>query len=336
MEPLIDEKIQIGISACQFGAPVRYNGKGLDSTRFIGRERGDFVWHPVCPEAMSGLGVPRSPVSLRGGNGDDFWKGTASLKTRGGRDVGSEMKAGCAACLDTLVRGGVKVFVFMEGSPSCGVYRTSLKNKRLGHPPGIFGSLLLSRGFFLIPAQDMQSPLRWWDWRRRMFAWVWLESRDFSDQKTGSSVVVESWHVLKFLCQELSRSKADGIGRRIAAVNTLDAAARESLKTEVLDLLRTPSEPRKIKQSLWKNYVFLRKRFALENQSVLMPTDERGVLAVARECLSLEILASREGVLFGSSPVRYRRRDEAASSGADEADPEATEFSGDVPESVED
>jgi uncharacterized protein YbbK (DUF523 family) len=305
MDNIIDHKIKIGISVCQFGGKVRYNGKGQDVTRLIGRERADFIWHPVCPEVMSGMGVPRKPVSLRSGNGDDFWAGRADIKSRDGVNMNDWMREGALASLAMLNRAGVRVYVFMEGSPSCGVYRTSIKNKRLGHPPGIFGSLLLREGFFLIPSTDLQSPIRWWDWRRRLFAFVWLDEKPFETPQE----VVECWHILKFLCQELSRKEADALGRTIANMKSFTAEDFAALKRQILDLLRRPSEIRRIKQSLWKNYVFLKKHFGIESDLVGMPGDERGITRIAGELLALEILTAKEGLLFGPVPVHYRRAD---------------------------
>ncbi len=305
MDNIIEYKISIGVSACQFGCKVRYNGKGQDVTRLIGRERADFIWHPVCPEVMSGMGVPRNPVSLRSGNGDDFWAGTADLKSRSGVNMNELMRAGSESCLSALKRAGVKVFVFMEGSPSCGVYRTSLKNKRLGHPPGIFGSVLLREGFFVIPSIDLQSPIRWWDWRRRMFAFVWLSDRDFGTPQEAA----ECWHIVKFLCQEISRREADAMGKTIAGIKSFSASDYGALKKQILELLRRPSEIRKIKQSLWKNYIFLKKRFGIESALIGMPEDERSLTRIAGELLALEILTAKEGLLFGPVPVHYRRAD---------------------------
>lgn len=320
MENSIDYKIEIGVSACQFGCKVRYNGKGQDATRLIGRERADFIWHPVCPEVMSGMGVPRNPVSLRGGTGDDFWEGKADIKSRAGTNMNEWMRAGSESCLAALKRSGVRVFVFMEGSPSCGVYRTSLKNKRLGHPPGIFGSLLLRGGYFVIPSIDLQSPIRWWDWRRRMFAFIWLSDKAFDTPQSA----VECWHILKFLCQELSRKEADAIGKTIADLHAFSPADFAALKRQILDLLRRPSEPRKIRQSLWKNYVFLKKKFGIESETAGMPEDERGVTRIASELLALEILTAKAGLLFGPVPVHYRRGDGPGA--ADEPDLSDTEI----------
>ena len=215
------------------------------------------------------------------------------------------MREGALASLAMLNRAGVRVYVFMEGSPSCGVYRTSIKNKRLGHPPGIFGSLLLKEGFFLIPSTDLQSPLRWWDWRRRMFAFVWLDEKAFDTPKE----VVECWHILKFLCQELSRKEADVMGKTIANLKSVSPEDYGLLKRQILDLLRRPSDIRKIKQALWKNYVFLKKHFGIASDIVGMPEDERGITRIAGELLALEILTAKSGLLFGPVPIHYRRTD---------------------------
>ena len=160
---VLADRIKIGISACNFGAQVRWNHRGWDRLEQIGRERLAYSWTPVCPEVNSGLGVPRPPIRLVGDDGHEFWQGRARLKSRGGEDVSVKAREGMRASLEILRRAGIQAFVFMEGSPSCGVYRTSLRGQRIGRPPGAFGSLLLNEGFFLIPAIDMESPVKWWD-----------------------------------------------------------------------------------------------------------------------------------------------------------------------------
>jgi len=158
---ILEEKIRVGISACNFGAKVRWNRKGWDRIAPLGRERDDFIWTPICPEVNSGLGVTRPPIRLIGGNGDELWTGEAGVKNRNGEDVSAQIKKGLLDSLEILHRAGIEAFVFMEGSPTCGVYRTTLKNKRLGKPPGAFGSLLLREDYFLIPAEDLDSPIKW-------------------------------------------------------------------------------------------------------------------------------------------------------------------------------
>jgi len=167
MAELLAEKIKVGISACNFGAKVRWNRKGWDRIAPLEREKDNFIWTPICPEVNSGFGVTRPPIRLVGGNGDEVWTGEAGVKNRIGEDVTEQIRQGLQASLEILHRAGVEAFVFMEGSPTCGVYRTTLRNKRLGKPPGVFGSLLLREDYFLIPAEDLDSPIKWYNLRRR-------------------------------------------------------------------------------------------------------------------------------------------------------------------------
>lgn len=301
MENYLVSKIRIGISACQFGANVRYNGKGWDMTENLKREKNEFIWYPMCPEVQSGLGVPRSSISLRGGNGDDFWQGEAHIKDRDGKLLDEKVKKGVGICHNQILEENLDVFIFMEGSPTCGVYRTSLKGTRLGKPPGIFGSLLLKEKVFLIPAVDLQSPIKWWDWRRRMYAFVWLKNRKLNSAKD----LYDAWHIVKFLCQEISRIEADEIGRSMATYTEFDEKSIDSYKEEMLNLLRRPSDVRKIKQSLWKNYSWLRKKRGIFVGEVMSPTNIRNMATIANELIKLEVVSRDRNELFGASPI-YR------------------------------
>ena len=93
MTEVITDRPRIGVSACMFDCPVRYNAKRFDALAALGRERADFVFTPVCPECMAGLGVPREPIHLTG-SGADVLAGHAKVLDRHGRDVtGSSSRA---------------------------------------------------------------------------------------------------------------------------------------------------------------------------------------------------------------------------------------------------
>ncbi len=298
-----ERRISIGISACVYGCKTRYNGKGIDVLGLFGREKESFVFTPVCPEVQSGMGIPRNPISLRGGCGSDVWKGEAKVKNRGGEDVTEAVKDGCICCMNTLEKAKVDAFVFMEGSPSCGVYRTSLKGRRLGNPPGIFGALLLEKRIFLIPAADLQSPIKRWDWIRRLFAFTWLKSVPIENKKDMYSM----WHALKFICQEIDNEKSREIGRRIAALEKdLDIEYAEALRDEILEMLRKPSTPAKIKQMLWKSYTYYKKNYKREIESINEPKALRNMTEVVKELSTMELAAFKEGFIFGASPVMFR------------------------------
>jgi hypothetical protein len=66
---------------------------------------------------------------------------------------------------------------------------------------GVFGAMLVETGWFLIPDSALTNPLLWWDWRRRLHAWLWLSDRDITRAKD----LYDAWHVVKFLLQETSR-----------------------------------------------------------------------------------------------------------------------------------
>ena len=303
MDYVIETKIKLGISACNFGAKFRYNRAGWDRVEGLGREKDEYSWTPVCPEVLAGLGVPRPPVKLSGGNGDDLWAGTAKMKNRLGRDVSASVMTASLASLDALHRAGVDGFLFMEGSPTCGVYRTTLKDKRLGKPPGVFGSLLLKEELFLIPAIDLDSPWKWWDHTRRMHAFVWLKRLEISSKKD----VYEAWHALKFICQEIDRALADDIGRSLAALPAkIGPAHIDAWRSRSMDLLRRPSTLQRIQSVMAKHYAHYRKTFGLKALEVQAPSAMLGKAAFVAELVKMERKAADQGYLFTGRPVLYR------------------------------
>lgn len=293
----------LGVSGCNFGAPYRYNRRGWDRVKLLEREQGDFIWHPVCPEVSAGLGVPREPIRIVGGNGIDVWRGTAKVINRKGQDVTEQLKDACQLSMAMLKDAGAIGYVFMEGSPTCGVYRTSLKNKRLGHPPGVFGALLLEEGFFLIPSLELESPLRWWDWRRRLHAFAWVRKQ----QITSKQELYNMWYTVKFLCQEIDEPYARKLGQDLAALpKGFYQEYADILKKSVLEMLRKPSSAKRIKQRLWKSYVYHKRSAYGEVDVVLPPETPRNVAHIIKELTAMERKAFEKGQFFSSAPILYR------------------------------
>jgi len=268
----------------------------------LGREANDYTWTPLCPEVMSGLGVPREPIRLTSGNGDDFWQAKAQLKNRKGCLVSDEVKAGISQVMDVLKRAKVEAFIFMEGSPTCGVYRTTLKDRRMGKPPGVLGSLLLREDLFLIPAIDLDSPWKWWDWKRRLHAFVWLKRQEI----TSKQALYEIWHILKFMCQEADRPAADLIGQAIAAApKKLTESYVREWKTRVLRLLRQPSSLNRISAVMVKHYSHYRKQLGLKSLDIQAPRLEQSKHDFIAELNKMEQRARRENYSFAGNPVIY-------------------------------
>ncbi|MFP4472663.1 MAG: DUF523 domain-containing protein [Candidatus Omnitrophota bacterium] len=303
MDYVLKDKIRIGISACCFGARTRYNHRGWDYVENLGRQQWDYEWTPVCPEVIAGLGVPRDPVRMVSGSGDDLWQGEAKMKNRHGRNVTGPVKDACREAVVTLQRAGVDAFAFMEGSPTCGVYRTTLKEKRLGRPPGAFGSLLLKEDWFLIPAINLQSPWKWWDWSRRLDAFVWLKRQEIS----GKADIYDIWHALKFLCQEADEPEARRIGTDVAAMpKKLNAEFIAEWRSRVLRLLRRPSTLPRISNALFKHYKHYRRTFGLSLEENRPPRNDQSRHVFVEEVQKLERQAFDQGYQFAGRPVIYR------------------------------
>jgi uncharacterized protein YbbK (DUF523 family) len=306
---LITRTVPIGISACVFRCPVRYNGKAFDALATIGRERADFSFTPVCPECLAGLGVPRDPIHLTG-PGAEVLAGEARVKTRRGRDVTDLVVAGSQAAIETLERAGVRAMIVKEASPTCGVFKARIGKRRTEQAggAGTFGALLLDRGWFLIPDVALANRLLWWDWRRRLHAWLWLADREISSAKE----LYEVWHVIKFVLQETSRPFADAMGRELAALPKRPGPERlGELKDRMLEALRIPSTRARIRQAAWKTYANARKNGKLDGVdmhglTVDSPEVRANVDRIADELMALERVSFENDLLFGTSPVIFR------------------------------
>ena len=306
---LLTDKVAIGISACLYDCPVRYNGRAFDALSLLGRERADFVWTPVCPECLAGLGVPRMPVHLTG-TGQEVLAGHAKVLERRGRDRTDDIVAGCEAALGALERAGVEAFIAKESSPSCGLYKARVGKRRVetSGGSGVFGAMLLERGWFLIPDEGLANSLLWWDWRRRLHAWLWLKRRPAETNRD----LFDAWHVVKFVVQETNRPRADAIGRALAALPKRAAAEeRAALKAEMLDALRAPSTRSRIRGAMLKAYEHARKSGSLADVDLhgLEPDTllERGRMQeVVDDLTGLERVSFENDLLFGPSPVLRR------------------------------
>lgn len=309
MPELITRRVPIGVSACVFRCPVRYNGKSFDALATMGRERQDFAFTPVCPECMAGLGVPRDPIHLTG-TGQEVLAGEARVKSRRGRDVTAEIVAGSRACLQALERAGVRAMIVKEASPTCGVFKARVGKKRqeTSEGSGVFGAMLLDTGWFLIPDNALANPLLWWDWRRRLHAWLWLSDREIA----RAADLYEAWHVVKFIIQETDRPLADEMGRTLASLPKRPSPEElRALRDRILEALRAPSTRSRIAGWMLKTYKHHAKRGTLDGVDVHdlrigSPEFRANVMTLAEELTKLERISFENDLLFGTSPVIFR------------------------------
>ncbi len=325
MPEIITQAVPVGISACVFDCPVRYNGRAFNALGVMGRERTDFVFSPVCPECLAGLGVPRTPIHLTG-TGQEVLAGEAKVLDRRGHDRTDDVIAGSRAAMESLERAGVEAFIAKEASPTCGLYKARVGKRRTetSGGSGVFGAMLLDRGWFLIPDEGLANPLLWWDWRRRLHAWLWLRRVDVQRSRD----LYDAWHVVKFVVQETNRPRADEIGRRLAALpKGAPVDELEEIRSEMLDALRAPSNRARIKGALWKAYSHARKKGQLDgvelhDLSVDSPEVTANLMRLVEELTVMERVSFENDLLFGTSPVirRDKRRVRALESQRDDAD----------------
>jgi uncharacterized protein YbbK (DUF523 family) len=97
---------------------------------------------PVCPEQMGGLPTPRPPAGFWGGKAHGFWGGASRVVTRvvstEGDDYSEAFLRGCQEVLRLAQLTGAVRAILSDGSPTCGVTRTSYYSDtgNLVHGPG--------------------------------------------------------------------------------------------------------------------------------------------------------------------------------------------------------
>lgn len=116
------EKIKVGISACLLGQPVRFNGSHKNSPfcHDVLSQWFDFV--PLCPEVEIGMGIPREPIRLVNENNQIRVKNVTD-QSRDYTDQLHQLADEKAPELADLCG-----YIFMQKSPSCGVFRVKVYN----------------------------------------------------------------------------------------------------------------------------------------------------------------------------------------------------------------
>jgi uncharacterized protein YbbK (DUF523 family) len=145
----IREKVLV--SACLAGIPCRYDGESKPAATLdrllAGREA-----VLVCPEELGGLGTPRPPAELRGGDGAAVLRGEARVATtEHGRDVAAAFVEGARRA--RAAAPGASVAVLKARSPSCGCGRTWIDGA-VRDGDGVFAALLRAEGVELLTDED--------------------------------------------------------------------------------------------------------------------------------------------------------------------------------------
>lgn len=113
-------RLQVGVSACLVGQPVRYDG-GSKRQDYLCNELAKIVTLlPICPEFEAGLGVPRPPVKLV-----ELNEGIHALGVENDQlDVTQYLHSFSLQRCEGFA--GMSGFIFKARSPSCGVGSTPI------------------------------------------------------------------------------------------------------------------------------------------------------------------------------------------------------------------
>ena len=86
------------ISACLLGRNVKYSG-GNNLCPWLAKYYNTEDFTAFCPECLAMLPIPRPPVEIQNGSGEDVLNGKACVKDKTGLDVTREFLSGAQRAL---------------------------------------------------------------------------------------------------------------------------------------------------------------------------------------------------------------------------------------------
>lgn len=138
--------LPIGISECLLGSEVRYDGSDARSSFPHAALAGLFDYRGICPEVGIGMTVPRQPIRL---------VGTASQpRAVGVRQPDQDVTDALDRYGRETIAGLADVcgYLFMKGSPSCGLFRVKVYPRKRGTDTG--APDLRGRGIYAAAVTD--------------------------------------------------------------------------------------------------------------------------------------------------------------------------------------
>ncbi len=143
------------ISACLLGVECRYDATSRPLAGEILEElKARYSLVPVCPEQLGGLPTPRDPVQFHGGDGEAFLRGEARLLTEKGEDRSGSFLKGAREVLKMARLLDIKIAIFKEKSPSCGVFWI-YREGELVRGVGVVTAALQREGLQVLAGDDL-------------------------------------------------------------------------------------------------------------------------------------------------------------------------------------
>lgn len=144
------------VSACLAGRACRFDGSA-NPDDVVGRLVAEGRAVLVCPEVDGGLGTPRPPAEIAGGDGADVLAGRARVVTRDGVDVTDAYVKGAERALDAAREAGAATAILKARSPSCGkggIYDGSF-TRSVRDGDGVTAALLRAGGLDVVTEEEI-------------------------------------------------------------------------------------------------------------------------------------------------------------------------------------
>jgi len=240
-DPLLSERLLIGISSCLLGERVRFDS-GHKNHSYITQTLSDyFEFRPFCPEVAIGLGIPREPIRLVADKpGEDVrCVGTKNAD----KDVTSALKATAHEQSDWIA--GLDGYIFKKDSPSCGMERVKVYTKTVPerNGVGIYAAEIL-RAFPHLPVEEEgrlgDSGLRE-NFIKRVFMYRrWCELQNAGPAREDL-VTFHARHKLIYMSHNQNTTKE--LGRLVAAIGDMPIKDFcEQYIQAVTELMRKPAD----------------------------------------------------------------------------------------------
>jgi len=150
----------IVVSACIAGCNCRHDGELLLNEKIL-KLVGEKKAIPLCPEILGGFGVPREPMEIIGGEGEDVLEKKAVIRDRNGNDVTEKVLSGVKEVVLTIKRLNVKYVILKTKSPSCGygeIFDGTFSGK-LKKGNGVLTAALLKEGIKIYTEDNFEELL---------------------------------------------------------------------------------------------------------------------------------------------------------------------------------
>lgn len=138
---------KIIVSACLLGENCKYNGGNNYDPKVAAFVRGREVIR-VCPEALAGMGIPRTPMEIVGG----------ILTTADGKVVDTQVRQAVVRILENIKGEDIECAILQSRSPTCGVHQVydGTFSKKLVDGAGVLAQALKDAGYRVVDREDLE------------------------------------------------------------------------------------------------------------------------------------------------------------------------------------